>query len=179
MLKRQSLLHRLYVGFFSKSLHVVYIYRVFHAIFRSLSGRPAVWRALRPFCEMGHRAIGLFFCGLKGIEIHYSTTIGPGLRLVHPHNIVLTPQTVIGENCTIFNGVTCGVNHLDRSGYPVIGNDVVLYPGAKVIGNVTIGDTVIIGANAVVVRDVPSNSIAVGVPAVVKKSLESPDQIAW
>lgn len=75
---------------------------------------------------------------------------------------MINEATIIGKNCLIFQGVTIGVG---TSGIPRIGNNVILSSGAKIIGGITIGNNVTIGANAVVTKDVPDNSIAVGIPA--------------
>ena len=179
-LKSRSILAAAYVTVFSRSLHVLYLYRLAFGVHNACSRNRALWRFfLRPPFELAYRFLCFFICNFKGIEIPYTVRAGRGLRLVHPFNIVLTPQTILGDYCTIFNGVTCGVNHLDRSGYPRIGSHVVLYPGCKVVGNVAIGDTVVIGANSVVVRDIESNSIAAGMPAVVKKKIDSLDALQW
>lgn len=75
---------------------------------------------------------------------------------------MINEATIIGKNCLIFQGVTIGVG---TSGIPRIGNNIILSSGAKIIGGITIGNNVTIGANAVVTKDVPDNSIAVGIPA--------------
>ncbi len=80
-------------------------------------------------------------------------------------------EAVIGSNARIFHQVTLGVNSFaaqDEYGPPRVGDNVYIGAGAKLIGTITVGDNVRIGANAVVTRDVPSNSVAVGVPAVVR-----------
>jgi len=163
----------------SKSLHVVLTHRLFHHLHRVLVRRRWLWLVARPPFEIAYRTLTFFIFGLKGVVIPYSTRIGPGLRLPHPYGIILAPQVELGCACTIFQGVTIGVNHLDRSGFPRLGRDVVVYPGAKVVGNVTVGDTVIIGANSVVVSDIPSSSVALGIPAVVKRGLDSLDRLQW
>jgi serine O-acetyltransferase len=81
---------------------------------------------------------------------------------------------VIGRNCNISQGVTLGqANRGPRKGYPVIGDNVYIGPGAKVIGNVRVGSKVAIGANCVVTRDVPDNAVAVGIPGHVVSSERS------
>lgn len=101
-----------------------------------------------------------------GVELNQHTQIGYGLRLPHKGTIVIHPQAVIGNNCEIMQGVTIGNNILkDRDAVAQIGNKVLICAGAKIIGGVKIDDVVIIGANAVVNRDVTSHSIVGGVPA--------------
>lgn len=101
-----------------------------------------------------------------GIELNQHTSIGYGLRLPHCGGIVIHPNSVIGNNCEIMQGVTIGNNILkSRTEVPIIGNEVLICSGAKIIGAVKIGDIVVIGANAVVNKDVDNNSIVVGIPA--------------
>lgn len=99
---------------------------------------------------------------LTGIQLRIETKVGGGLRFQHFSCIVINEATIIGKNCLIFQGVTIG---LGTSGIPYIGDNVILSSGAKIIGGVKIGNNVIIGANAVVTKDIPDNSIAVGIPA--------------
>lgn len=80
----------------------------------------------------------------------------------HLQNIVIGEGVMIGKNCTIFQGVTLGQN---RGRYPILGDNVIVYAGAKIVGDVYIGKNSIIGANAVVVKSVPDNAIVGGVPA--------------
>ena len=84
------------------------------------------------------------------------------VNLPHPHNICIGAYAEIGENCTLYHDVTIGQN-MNR--FPRLGNNVIVYTGAKIIGNVTIGDNAIVGANAVVTKDVPENAIVAGIPA--------------
>ena len=99
---------------------------------------------------------------LSGIEIYYSATIGRGVKINHGLGTVVGARVIIGSNCLIHQGVTFG----DKDGHrPLIGDNVTVYAGAKIIGNVSVGDNAIIGANSVVLKDVPSNSTAAGVPA--------------
>ena len=103
--------------------------------------------------------------GLTGIEIHPGATIGKGLFIDHGMGVVIGETAVIGDNVTLFQGVTLGGTGKERGKrHPTIGNNVVVGAGAKVLGSFTIGDNVQIGANAVVVREVPANSVVVGVP---------------
>lgn len=96
------------------------------------------------------------------LVIGLNSKIGKGIKMYHPMNIVIGDGSIIGNNCTIYQGVTLGQN---KGGYPTIKNNVIIYPGAKIIGNITIGNNAIIGANAVVVKDVADNQIVAGVPA--------------
>ena len=106
-----------------------------------------------------------------GLEVSPRVSIGGGLFLPHTVGTVLGAAQ-IGENCTIMQGVTLGAIDIDlcftASERPVIGNNVFIGAGAKVIGGVIVNDNAKIGANAVVLRDVPAYALAVGVPALIK-----------
>lgn len=124
-------------------------------------------------CEMRLLA-KLFSClnaFLFGIEIASSCSIGPGLFIPHPCGTVVGAWS-IGCNVTIFQGVTLGAKYLafdfDQSSRPLLGDDITIGAGAKVLGGISIGSNSIVGANSVVLSDVPSGCIAVGVPAQVK-----------
>ena len=100
-----------------------------------------------------------------GIDIPDTTTIGSGFYIGHFGGIVVNSHAVIGKDCNISHGVTIGqLNRGERMGCPVIGARVFIGPGAKILGRVTIGDDVAIGANCVVVTDIPANSVVVGNP---------------
>lgn len=100
-----------------------------------------------------------------GISISFRTQIGSGLYISHNGGIVINSHAIIGKNCNISHQVTLGVaNRGKRKGYPIIGNNVYIGPGAKVIGNIHVGNNVAIGANCVVTKDVPDNSVVVGIP---------------
>ncbi|MBK8599688.1 MAG: serine acetyltransferase [Flavobacterium sp.] len=95
-----------------------------------------------------------------GIDISYRTKIGKGLYIGHFGGIVVHGDAEIGENCNLSQGVTIGVLiRGKKTGVPKIGNRCFLGPGATILGGVTIGDDVLIGANAIVTFDVPSNSV--------------------
>ena len=91
--------------------------------------------------------------------------IGNGLRLPHPVGIVIGDNVVVGENVTIYQHVTIGRGGSGDVRYPVIENDVTIYAGAVILGAITIGRGSVIGANAVVTKDVPPGCVAKGVPA--------------
>jgi serine O-acetyltransferase len=102
---------------------------------------------------------------LTGIEIHPAARIGPGLFIDHGMGVVIGETAEVGENVTLLQGVTLGGTSLKREKrHPTLGNNVVVGAGAKIIGAFTIGDGSRIGAGSVVVREVPPNSVVVGVP---------------
>lgn len=101
-----------------------------------------------------------------GIDIPFIAQIGKGFYIGHFGCIVVNAETVIGNNVNISQGVTIGAtNRGDKAGVATIGDRVYIGPGAKIIGAVTIGNNVAIGANAVVTHDVPDNAVVAGVPA--------------
>ena len=103
-----------------------------------------------------------------GIELPCETKIGKRFKIEHFSDIIISGDAVIGDDVIVRNGVTIGLKHTGERGSPVIGNRVDIGAGAKILGTIHIGDDVIIGANAVVIQDVPSNSLAVGVPAQIR-----------
>lgn len=104
---------------------------------------------------------------LTGADFAPGCAIGGGLRILHPNGVVVGHRVVIGRDCTILQQVTLGESRVNggHAHYPVIGDRVTLAAGAKVLGNVRVGDDCVVGANSVVLRDLPSGSVAVGAPA--------------
>lgn len=132
--------------------------------------RYGVW-ALRikffPLRWFASKIYGLFLFLIlitSGIVLHRETKIGKGFHLIHCGNIKIHPDAVIGDRCGIQQDVNLGVI-LERKGAPVIGNDVYIGAGAKILGPVSIGDGARIGANSLVIGNVPPGVTAVGVPA--------------
>ena len=102
---------------------------------------------------------------LTGIELPCEVPIGKNLRIDHFGDIIISGYATFGDNCVLRNGVTIGLKNIDEKAAPSIGNNVNIGAGAKVLGPIIIGDNVDIGANAVVIKSVPDNCIAVGIPA--------------
>lgn len=111
------------------------------------------------------QAVGLT---LSGAEIHPAAQIGPGLCLMHSNGVVIGDRAVIGRGFICFHGVTVGDSNKDE-GQPTIGDYVTASAGAKILGPIQIGDGAMIGANAVVLIDVPPRGVAVGIPARIAK----------
>lgn len=100
-----------------------------------------------------------------GIELHPGATIGKRLFIDHGTGVVIGETAIIGDDVTIFHGVTLGgTGKSQGKRHPTIGNHVLIGAGAKILGNITIGDNTKIGANAVILKDVPPNCTSVGVP---------------
>jgi serine O-acetyltransferase len=116
------------------------------------------------------RAISQLARHITGIEIHPGAKIGRGLFIDHGMGVVIGETSEIGENVTLFQGVTLGGTGKERGKrHPTIRNNVVIGAGAKILGNIRVGNNVQIGANAVVIRDVPDDSTVVGVPGRIAK----------
>jgi serine O-acetyltransferase len=113
-----------------------------------------LYKVLKPISEI-----------MTGIELPCEVTLGRRFRIDHFGGIIISGDAVFGDDCVVRNGVTVGLRQTGFRGSPVLGNRVDIGSGAKILGPIRIGDDVAIGANAVVITDVPSNSIAVGVPA--------------
>ena len=116
------------------------------------------------------RAISQFGRSMTGIEIHPGATIGKGFFIDHGMGVVIGETAEIGDNCTIYQGVTLGGTGKDvGKRHPTLHDNVMVGAGAKVLGPVEVGSNTKIAANAVVLRPVPDNSTAVGIPAKVVK----------
>jgi len=118
----------------------------------------------KPFSLL-YKTLYKFIQVITGIELPCEVTVGKNFRIDHFGGIIISGFASFGDNCVI------------RAVAPKIGNNVDIGTGAKVLGGITIGDNVVIGANAVVLEDVPSNSIAVGVPARIKTRKQNADNI--
>ena len=133
-------------------VHALALHRIAHAVWRG------GW--LVPARFLSH--VARF---LTGIEIHPAAKLGPGLFIDHGMGVVIGETAEVGENVTLLQGVTLGGTSLKREKrHPTLGNNVVVGAGAKIIGAFKIGDGSRIGAGSVVVREVPTNSVVVGVP---------------
>ena len=105
-----------------------------------------------------------------GIEIHPAAQIGKNVFIDHGMGVVIGETAVVGDNCTIYQGVTLGGTGKDKGKrHPTIGNNVTIGSGAKILGPFTVGDNSKVAANAVVLNEIPPNSTCVGVPAHVVK----------
>jgi serine O-acetyltransferase len=105
---------------------------------------------------------------VTGIELPCEVPIGPGLVIDHAGGIIVSGYARFGQRCRLRPGVVIGLARVEEPAAPCLGDDVDIGAGAKILGPIRIGNRVLIGANAVVVTDVPDDSIAVGVPAVIK-----------
>jgi serine O-acetyltransferase len=122
-------------------------------------------RALRMPFSFAYKLMAVWVTIVTGVELPCEVRLGRRLRIEHPGGIVVSGDATLGDDVILRNGVTIGLRRTGRRGSPAIGNRVDIGAGAKILGEITIGDDVSIGANAVVLENVPANSIAVGVPA--------------
>jgi serine O-acetyltransferase len=151
------------VGLLSQGLWATTAYRVNHYVRHRLHSR-----LLGVLPGVVHRIIA----ALTGIQIDAQAHIGPGLKIPHGGKIVIGPVRV-GRNCDLFQGVTLGGgmsmttfdHHYSNPGVPALGDRVWVGPGAVIAGDVTVGDDAAVGANSLLVRDIPSRGVVVGVPA--------------
>ncbi len=142
-------------------LHAIWAYRLAHRWWAKPALRPAA------------RVLTQFMRFLTGIEIHPGATIGRRFFIDHGVGVVIGETTTIGDDVMVYHGVTLGGRSLQQGKrHPTIGNRVTVGAGAKVLGPLSIGDGSAIGANAVVTHDVPADSIATGIPAVVRPRTE-------
>jgi serine O-acetyltransferase len=143
------------------ALEVVLCYPGLHAIWMH---RIAHWFYRRKMVLIP-RLISQFNRFITGIEIHPGATIGRGLFIDHGMGVIIGETSEVGDYVTIYQGVTLGGTGKEKGKrHPTIGNEVVISTGAKVLGSLTVGDNVKIGAGSVVLRDVPDNCTVVGVP---------------
>jgi serine O-acetyltransferase len=153
---------RLWLGMASPRFIPVLLCRLAHALY--------LWR-LSPIAKL----VSLVNFFAFGIEISVRCPIGPGLFLPHTQGTVIGAWN-IGKNATIFQGVTLGAKEVDFSytelSRPKLGDDVTVGSGAKIIGGITLGDKVRVGANSVVLSDMPAGSLVVGAPA---RSIRKPE----
>lgn len=147
---------------------IIFSYSGFHVVvFYSISS--FLYKMKIPFLPRFLSQIAKWF---TGIEIHPGAKIGKGFFIDHGMGVVIGETAIIGDDVTLFQGVTLGGTGKETGKrHPTIGNNVVIGAGAKVLGNIVIGDNVNVGANAVVIRDVPNDSTVVGVPGRVSKKL--------
>ena len=150
----------------SSNIEVALLYSGFHAL--------VCYRAAHALHIRGHklaaRAISQGARFMTGVEIHPGATIGRGLVIDHGAAVVIGETAEIGDNCTLYQGVTLGGTGKDTGKrHPTLGDGVLVGAGAKVLGPFKVGDNAKIAANAVVLKEIPAGCTAVGIPAKVVK----------
>jgi len=150
-------------------LHAIWAHRLAHKLWKN--GFKLIARAISQITR-----------NITGIEIHPGATIGHNFFIDHGMGVVIGETAEVGDNVTLYHGVTLGGTSLHKTKrHPTIGDHVVIGAGAKVLGAITIGNNSRIGANAVVVRSTPADSVVVGVPGQVvvrEHTIHTPDEKA-
>ncbi|QOR48317.1 serine O-acetyltransferase [Trueperella pecoris] len=137
-------------------VHAVWAYRVAHALWNK-----------NDHLKLPARILTQSMRALTGVEIHPGAKLGRRLFIDHGMGVVIGETAEVGEDVVIYHGTTLGGTSMSAGKrHPTVGNRVTIGSGAKVLGPIEIGDDVAIGANAVVVKDVPAECVAVGIPAV-------------
>ena len=147
-------------------LHAMFAYRIANKLYKSEHFFSA-------------RCLSQLARTFTGIEIHPGATIGSGLFIDHGMGVVIGETTIIGDNCTLYQGVTLGGTGKDKGKrHPTLGDNVLVGAGARVLGPISVGNNSKIASGAVVLKDVPENSTAVGIPArVVRRDGERPAEL--
>ncbi len=146
-------------------VHALWAHRVCHRL----------WHA-NPLGKLPARLLSQLVRALTGIEIHPAAVLGRRLFIDHGMGVVIGETSRVGDDVVLFHGTTLGGRSMTRGKrHPTVGDRVVIGAGAKVLGPISVGDDAQIGANAVIVKDVPSGTVAVGVPGRVR---ERPAEVA-
>ncbi len=144
------------------ALEVLLLYPGLHAL---ILHRPAHW-LYKQGLRLPARAVSQLSRFLTGIEIHPGARIGKGILIDHGAGVVIGETAVVGDGCTLYQGVTLGGTGKEKGKrHPTLGKGVLVGSGAQVLGPCTVGDGAKIAANAVVLRPIPAGATAVGVPA--------------
>ena len=153
-------------GLLSQGFWALLVYRVAHRRLRCKI--PIIRQLWYIFNRIGQKLIEIS----TGIMLPESATIGRRLRIEHFGSIIIHGGTIVGDDCIIRQGVTLGIRQLDLPNLaPTLGNRIEVGAGAKLLGGINVGDGATIGANAVVIQDVPAGALAVGVPATIRYRL--------
>lgn len=158
--ERDPAIHSGWEVFLYPSFKAMMMYRVAHKWYKSGHYFWARW--------LSQKAVRK-----TGIEIHPGAQIGKGLFIDHGSGVIIGETTIIGDNCTLYQGVTLGGTGKEQGKrHPTLGNNVMVSAGAKVLGSFTIGDNCKIGAGSVVLEEVPPNCTVVGIPGRIVKRIE-------
>lgn len=148
----------------SPGLHAIWTHRLAHRLWARGAKLPAL------VLSQGARS-------LTGVEIHPGATIGRRFFIDHGMGVVVGETAEVGDDVMLYHGVTLGGRSMERvKRHPTVGNGVTIGAGARVLGPVVIGEAAQIGANAVVVKDVPAQATAIGIPATVRTGAAHPEE---
>ncbi len=164
--ERDPAIHSNMEVFLYPSFKIMLYYRIAHRLYEKKHFFLARW-----ISQKGVRK--------TGIEIHPGAQIGKGFFIDHGNGVIIGETTIIGDNVTLYQGVTLGgTGNAHGKRHPTIGNGVIIGAGAKILGDIKIGDNVRVGAGSVIVDDVPENCTVVGVPGrIVHQHFVSPDGV--
>lgn len=167
---------RIKIILFNQGFFFTSVFRINNALYNKSQAIPIVRSLVGLHCLIWLKISQV----ISGLSLPIGLKIGKGLFISHPGSIIINSQCEIGNNINIAPGTVIGYGiKKGIKGYPKIGNRVFIGPGAKILGPITIGDDVMIGANAVVLNDVPNNAVAVGIPAKVVSYKGSHDYIQF
>jgi serine O-acetyltransferase len=148
---------RIEMALASPGLHAIWVHRLTHRLWNT------------PGCRLLARLISQIARAVTGVEIHPGATIGQRFFIDHGMGVVIGETAEVGDDVLLYHGVTLGGRSMKRvKRHPTIGNNVTIGAGARILGPITVGDRVQIGANSVVVKDVPAGAVATGVPATIR-----------
>lgn len=149
-------------------LHAVWVHRIAHRL----------WHSRAP--KLLPRLLAFWTRSVTGIEIHPGARIGRRFFIDHGMGVVIGETSEVGDDVMLYNGVNLGGRSLDRvKRHPTLGNEVTVGTGAKILGPIRVGDRSQVGANAVVVRDVPADSVAIGIPAKVASTVTTDEALMY
>ncbi|WP_252314152.1 serine O-acetyltransferase [Sinobaca sp. H24] len=158
--KKQNFLKSIYILYFSPKKRAVFIFRIAQELYK---------RGFKKISRLTiNRLVTLF-----GTHISLTAEIGTNIEFRHINGVVIGDGVKIGNNVIIYQQVTLGGKNVGdklTGNYPIIEDNVIIFSGAKIIGNVNIGKNSIVGTNSVVIKDVPPNSTVAGIPATIIKS---------
>lgn len=144
----------------SSGLHAIWAYRLAHILWAN------------PATRLPARLLSQIVRAMTGVEIHPGATIGRRFFIDHGMGVVIGETAEVGDDVMLYHGVTLGGRSLSRTKrHPTLGNRVTIGAGAKILGPILLGDDVQVGANSVVVKDVPAGAVAVGIPAQIREAV--------
>jgi serine O-acetyltransferase len=148
---------RIEMALTSPGLHAIWVHRVSHRLWTKPGGR------------LASRLLSQLTRAITGVEIHPGAQIGRRFFIDHGMGVVIGETAEVGDDVLLYHGVTLGGRSMQRvKRHPTVGNNVTIGAGARVLGPVYIGDRVQIGANSVVVKDIPAGAVATGIPATIR-----------
>tara|TARA_B100000508_G_scaffold141091_1_gene146351 strand:+ start:88158 stop:88691 length:534 start_codon:yes stop_codon:yes gene_type:complete len=159
---KKNILRSLFTYYLNASFRVLRTYRVAKYFYLSKL----------PFSGIISSRLRVKLINKLNCDLHLKSSISNGIKLAHPLGIVVGAGVIIKKNVTIYQNVTLGSTGKKEMGYPIIGEGCIIYAGAIILGDVQIGENSVIGANCIINKDIPPNSIAYGNPLIIKRKDE-------